>query len=245
MTLEDALRWKRVLWFLSLDCWQPYSRSLWIRPEYAVAVRNAIHKAMSLGGPFPPYCSDPREWTYDILDLLRSELSERAFSFLLDWRRSIFIEGGSDRRAEFQWLWLCRSLAKPDRKIWLGPDIYEAICACRDTMIHDDALGELDAETVLILTEWDENAMKREESSKERLGDLISVMTVRNSFCDAWQITCSQKGSLFLHEIFDRTKVFLDEGDSDISLTSEELPFPSSWELEQIGLKTVKDSESL
>lgn len=231
MTLEDALRWKRALWFLALDLWQPYSQALWIGPEKAKSLRDDIRKAASSAGFFPASASDPREWIYDILNALQSQGNRESYFFCLDWQQYVFIDRGNDRVAELWWIWLSRSLAQPEQKIWLSPEIYEAIVSCCKTMARDfDTLQTLAKEPEMAFTTWDKEAIDREGSSQQDVLNTLQVIAGRNSFCQAWQTNCSARGQLFLRETFEKTKVFIDEGNPGIQLTSEELPFPSSWE---------------
>jgi hypothetical protein len=95
MRIEDAFRWQRLWWFISLDCVRGFVDDLWLRfplTDFHFAFRQRIEVEREM----PSFGHDPRSGVYSKLEWFKHTFGEPSLQYLNVWQRSIFIQGGND-----------------------------------------------------------------------------------------------------------------------------------------------------
>ena len=222
MTLEQAMRWKRLWWFLSMDITSEFAEELWLsffKPAHKEHIRSSIDPKLDL----PTYGSDPRFWIYERIETFRTTFSDDVFRQISLWERDVFVDSGADRISEFIWKSLAlERLELNDREI---SEIFDVVSG--EYRTHTEVITQKIARAEM--SAWDASAIDADDMTfKDVLGSIGQIAST-NVFARIWKLQCTRRGAAFLNRLFEEISQYL-ETHKDSPFPADTLPFPSSWE---------------
>jgi hypothetical protein len=233
MRVENALRWQRLWWFLSLDLPRVFYQHLWLH-ERVDALHEYSQNIIDPETDLPTFGSDPREKAYRTLTSFDDVFGAEASQSIIAWQRSVFVQGGDDRIEEFVWRMLARELLERASEFSLGEDLRSSLQRFRS--LSERRYLELDkhlAESATLpLSIWDHRVILAEGESQQTVLNLIKNICSSNIFSITWHEVCTSRGPSFLGELFESAlKVTMEDTAGRLIFSVDTLPFPSSWEL--------------
>jgi hypothetical protein len=238
MRFENALRWQRLWWFVSLDFVRGFSQDLWLRIPVD-ALQEHLRTRIDPETDLPTFGSDARQKSYLILTSLRDVFGSETLEYLCGWQKSVFVQGGDDRVEEFVWGVLASELFERANELKIRGELYSTL---RDFQtLREKRLSEFKKRIAeasrTSLSVWDQQVIAAEGESFDTVLNLVTNICSSNIFTISWRETCTKSGPSLLEEFFDiAINLALEDPARRLIFSAETLPFPSSWEfdLEQI-----------
>lgn len=234
MRLENALRWQRLSWFLSLGLVRGFSRDLWLHIPIP-ALQEHLQSRIDPERDLPTFGSDPRLKTYRMLTSFRDAFGTAALEHLCAWQKFVFMNGGDDRVEEFVWGMLASELLERADELKLRNEFrsalqnFNSLAETRQLRLRKE-VAETSGSS---LSTWDQKVIAAERESLETV--LSSVMNIcsSNIFALTWHEACTSRGPSFLEELFEiALKVASEDVSGRLIFSPDTLPFPSSWEFD-------------
>jgi hypothetical protein len=234
MRIENALRWQRMRWFLSLSLIRGFFPDLWLHVpanDLQEHLRNEIAPEKDL----PTFGSDPRRKTYRMLTSLEDAFGVKVFGYLCTWQKVVFVQGGGDRVEEFVWDTLAYELFHRNAYFGFGEESSAALKQFHE--IKDKRSADFKRRLLQIsqtqLSPWDQMAINAEGASLDAVLDLVTSISSLNIFTASWHEAFTVRGSALLEELFEvALKVASEDTSGRLIFSADTLPFPSSWEFD-------------
>jgi hypothetical protein len=234
MRLENALRWKRMWWFLSLNFLRGFFQDLWLHVP-ANALQEHLRNEIDPEKDLPTFGSDPRLKTYRMLTSLKDVFGVKVFGYLCTWQQFVFAQGGDDRVEEFVWGILAYEILERANELKLKQELrsalqeFHALSARRRSELEKSLIGI----STTSLSAWDQQAVIAEEESLESVINLVNRICSSNIFVTSWHETFTVRGAALLEELFEvALKVASEDTSGRLIFSADTLPFPSSWEFD-------------
>jgi hypothetical protein len=242
MRIENALRWQRLWWFISLNFLRELAPDLWLHMPIK-ALQEHVQSRIDSERDLPTFGSDPRLKAYRMLTSVKETFGGEALEYLCTWQKCVFVQGGDDRVEEFVWGMLASELLERANELKLRAEFHSALQSFHS--ISEKRLSkfrkDLSDASAASLSVWDQNAIAAEGESLDTVLNLITNICSSNIFALTWHETCTSRGPAFLEGIFEvALKTALEDTSGRLIFSVDTLPFPSSWEFDlEKGLNRV------
>jgi hypothetical protein len=234
MRIENALRWQRLWWFISLNFLRRFIPDLWLHvpiKDFQEHVQSRIDSKRDL----PTFESDPRLKAYQMLTSVKDTFGGDALEYLCMWQKYVFVQGGDDRVEEFVWGMLAYELFERSSEFKLPAEFHAVLKSFHS--LREKRLSEfkkrLSDASATSLSVWDRNAIAAEGESLDTVITLLTNICSSNIFALTWHETFTSRGLAFLKGIFEvALRAASEDKSGRLIFSADALPFPSSWEFE-------------